>query len=46
MDNEKFTISPDGVRRLEYAVNYVLHNISSLNDVCGDTSAPIISRIR
>ena len=36
MDNEKFTISLDGVRRLEYAVNYVLHNISSLNDVCGD----------
>ena len=36
MENRKYSISSDGLHRLEYAVNYVLHNISSLNDVCGD----------
>ncbi len=33
MNNEKVTISKEGLNRLEYAVNYLLHNITSLNDL-------------
>ena len=36
MEKERLSISMEGVNRLEYAVNYILHNIVSLNYLCGD----------
>lgn len=36
MKNESVTISSEGVHRLEYAVDYMLDNIITINDVCCD----------
>ena len=38
MKKENFTISKAGVGRLEYAVNYLMHNIIALNYMCIEMS--------
>ena len=41
MNKENYTISSEGVDRLEYAVNYLMHNMIALNYMCIDMSVNI-----